>query len=146
MTNTIDLINLESFLPMRSSYIFNIVTEVPRNETIINKIGKLTGSLAMKNGILEITQFKFGEEASSDFKGNISGEFKLEKIFEQSTFNVALKLKLSQKILDNPDAKTFTSFLSSYQLAPGEYGLKWNASVKDFTNFSIKAIPEKLNN
>ncbi len=110
------------------------------------KIGKLTGSLAMKNGILEITQFKFGEEASSDFKGNISGEFKLEKIFEQSTFNVALKLKLSQKILDNPDAKTFTSFLSSYQLAPGEYGLKWNASVKDFTNFSIKAIPEKLNN
>lgn len=45
MTNTIDLINLESFLPMRSSYIFNIVTEVPRNETIINKIGKLTGKI-----------------------------------------------------------------------------------------------------
>ena len=45
MTNTIDLINLESFLPMRSSYIFNIVTEVPRNETIIHKIGKVTGKI-----------------------------------------------------------------------------------------------------
>ena len=45
MTNTIDLINIESFLPMRSSYISNIVIEVPRNETIIHKIGKVTGKI-----------------------------------------------------------------------------------------------------
>lgn len=48
MTNTIDLINLESLLPMRSSYIFNIVTEVPQNQTnnnIFTKLGKAAGRL-----------------------------------------------------------------------------------------------------
>ncbi|MFM8315386.1 MAG: type II secretion system protein GspN, partial [Deltaproteobacteria bacterium] len=103
------------------------------------KIGRLDGNLSMKNGILEISQFKFGEDPSSDFKGSLTGDFKFENNLEQSALNLILKLKLSQKILDNPDAKTFISFLSSYQTAPGEYGLKWNAQVQDFTNFSIKA-------
>jgi type II secretion system protein N len=110
------------------------------------KIGKLNGNLNMKNGLLEIMQFKFGEEPSSDFKGSLNGDFRFEKTLEQSPVNIALRLKLSQRILDNPDAKTFISFLNSYQTSPGEYGLKWSATVQDFTNFSIKAIPEKLNN
>jgi type II secretion system protein N len=110
------------------------------------KIGKLTGNLQMKNGLLEITQFKFGDDPAADFKGTVNGDIKFEKNFEQSALNIALRLKLSQKILDSAEAKTFVSFLSSYQTTPGEYGLKWNATIQDFTNFSIKAIPEKLNN
>lgn len=109
------------------------------------KIGKLNGELVMKNGLLEITQFKFGEDPDADFKGTVNGDFRFEKSFEQSALNIALRLKLSKKILDNPEAKTFISFLNSYQTAPGEYGLKWNATIQDFTNFSIKAIPERLN-
>ncbi|MBM4303488.1 MAG: type II secretion system protein GspN [Deltaproteobacteria bacterium] len=109
------------------------------------KIGKLKGLLKMKNGLLEISQFKFGEDSSADFKGSVNGEFKVEKSFEQSAMTIALRLQLSQRILENPEAKTFVTFLSSYQTSPGEYGLKWSATVQDFTNFSIKAIPEKLN-
>jgi hypothetical protein len=109
------------------------------------KIGRLNGLLKMKNGLLEISQFKFGEDPSADFKGSINGEFKIEKSFEQSAMNIALKLQLSKRILENPEAKTFITFLNSYQTSPGEYGLKWNATIQDFTNFSIKAIPEKLN-
>jgi hypothetical protein len=45
MTNAIDLMSMQALLPMRSSYISNIVIEVPRNETIIHKIGKVTGKI-----------------------------------------------------------------------------------------------------
>jgi type II secretion system protein N len=109
-------------------------------------IGKLNGQLKMKNGLLEITQFKFGDEPNADFKGTVNGDIKFEKNLEQSALNLALRFKISQKILDSAESKTFVSFLSSYQTTPGEYGLKWNATIQDFTNFSIKAIPEKLNN
>lgn len=109
------------------------------------KIGKLHGDLNMKNGVLEISQFKFGEDPAADFKGTINGDFKIESSFEQSLLNIAMRLKLSQKILNNPEAKTFVSFLNSYQTSPGEYGLKWSATIQDFTNFTVKAIPERLN-
>lgn len=108
------------------------------------KIGKLSGNLTMKNGVLEISQFKFGEDPSSDFKGSVAGDFKLEKNFGQSHLNIIVKIKLSERILNNPDARTFISFLNSYQIGNGEYGLKWNALMDDFNRFSIKAIPEKL--
>lgn len=98
------------------------------------KLGKLDGILNMKNGLLEITQFKFGEDPSSDLRGTASGDFKVENKFEQSYLNIGLKLKLSQKILDNPEANTFKSVLTGFQTNNGEYSLKCSGTIQDFIN------------
>ncbi len=98
------------------------------------KIGKLNGTLNMKNGVLEVAQFKFGEDPNSDLKGILNGDFKLEKKIELSALNIGLTLKLSQRILDNPEAATFKSALTGFQIAPGEYSLKCNGTIQDFIN------------
>ncbi|NBX68130.1 MAG: type II secretion system protein GspN [Proteobacteria bacterium] len=98
------------------------------------KLGKLEGVLKMKNGVLEMNKFKFGEDPSSDLKGTATGDFKVEKTFEQSYLNIALKLTLSQKVLDNPEASTFKSTLTGFQTAAGEYSLKCSGTIQDFIN------------
>jgi len=98
------------------------------------KMGKLDGALTMKNGLLEINQLKFGDDPNSDLKGTVSGDFKVEKKFEDSQLNLALKLKLSAKIMENPESATFKSALGGFQNNPGEYSLRCNGTIQDFIN------------
>ena len=43
MTNAIDLMSMQGLLPMRSSYISNIVIEVPQKKGVFHRLGKLAG-------------------------------------------------------------------------------------------------------
>lgn len=108
-------------------------------------IGKLDSMINFKNGVMEITTFKFGD-AQSDLSGAVSGEVKLGQDLNRSQVNVTVRLKLAPKIVQDPQNKTFVSFLEGYQTSPGEYGMRWSAMVAELSGLSIKILPEKLTN
>jgi hypothetical protein len=59
---------------------------------------------------------------------------------------VVLKLQLSDKFRQNPQSATLVSLLQSYQNnTPGDYAMKWNATVNDMSSNLVMAIPQKAN-
>lgn len=110
------------------------------------RIGALDAAINIKNGTIEFNTFKFGD-AQSDLSGSIAGDIRLGQDFQRSFINITLRLKLSNKILQDPQAKTFASFLEGYQSSTlGEYAMKWSASIQELTGLSIKILPEKVPN
>lgn len=108
------------------------------------QVDKFAFVVNIKNGSLEFTNVNMGTP-TSDLRGSITGDLKLGQRFEQSILNLTLKLQLANKILQDPQAKTFTSFLEGYTLkTPGEYGMKWFASIQELSGLSYKILPEKL--
>ncbi len=107
-------------------------------------IGKFDGQINLKKGVMDFANFKLGD-AQSDLSGTVAGDIKLGQDLNRSQVNIMVRLKLAQKILNDPQNKTFVSFLEGYQTSPGEYGLKWNAMVAELSGLSIKVLPEKLN-
>jgi len=107
-------------------------------------VDKFACVVKIKNGTLDFTNINLGTP-TSDLRGSIVGDLKLGQKIEQSILNLTLKLQLSNKILQDPQAKTFTSFLEGYTLkSPGEYGMKWFASIQELSGMSYKILPEKL--
>ncbi len=107
-------------------------------------VDKFNMGLNIKNGNLEFTNVNLGTP-QTDLRATVTGDLKLGQRFEQSFLNLTLKLQLSNKILQDPQAKTFTSFLEGYTLkTPGEYGMKWFASIQELSGMSYKILPEKL--
>lgn len=110
------------------------------------KVGKLDGQIALKNGSIDLTTFKFGEP-NSDLSGSFSGEIKLAQDIQRSSINLTVRLQLSSKILQDPQAKTFVSFLEGYQTkTPGDYAMRWNAMISELTGVTIKVLPDKVPN
>ncbi len=107
-------------------------------------VDKFAFVLNIKNGTLEFTNVSLGTP-QADLRASVVGDLKLGQKIEQSILNLTLKLQLSGKILQDPQAKTFTSFLEGYTLkTPGEYGMKWFASIQELSGLSYKILPEKL--
>lgn len=108
-------------------------------------IGKIETIINLKNGMVELTSIKLGD-AQSDLSGTVTGNIKLGQDLQRSQVDVTVRLQLSQKILQDPQNKTFVSFLEGYQIRPGEYGMRWNAMVAELSGLSIKILPEKVTN
>lgn len=107
-------------------------------------VDKFNINLNIRNGSLEFSNINLGTP-TSDLRGSVTGDLKLGQRIEQSILNLTLKLQLSNKILQDPQAKTFTSFLEGYTLkTAGEYGMKWFASIQELTGMSYKILPEKI--
>lgn len=110
------------------------------------KIGKLDGHISIKNGTVEFNNFKFGD-TGSDLSGSITGELKLAQDMPRSSINFTVRLQLANKIVQDPQAKTFVSFLEGYQTrTPGEYAMRWNAMVTELTGLTVKVLPDKVPN
>lgn len=110
------------------------------------KIGKLDGQISIKGGVVDLSNFKFGDQ-SSDLSGSFTGDIKLAQDIHRSSINLTLRLQLSSKILQDPQAKTFTSFLEGYQTTtPGSYAMRWNAMIAELTGLSVKVLPDKVPN
>ena len=63
-----------------------------------------------------------------------------------SNLNLVLKVQLSDKFRQDPQSATLVSLLQSYQLnTPGDYSMKWNASIHDMAANLVLAIPQRAN-
>jgi type II secretion system protein N len=108
-------------------------------------IGTVKSKIIVKNGTLDLTNFQIGTP-TSDIRGSLSGEVRLGKDVMASHINVVLKLQLSDKFRQNPQSATLVSLLQSYQNnTPGDYAMKWNATVNDMSSNLVMAIPQKAN-
>jgi len=128
---------MSKLIEMSSSYSFLIPSLT---------LGSVKGKVAIKNGIAEISQLQFGE-SDSDVQGTISGNIRLGKTIEQSQLQIVVKMQIANRILQDPQSATFVSFLDSYRTStPGDYAMKWVASISDFTaaGLSLRALPQKI--
>ena len=107
-------------------------------------LGDVKIKLAVKNGAVEILNFKLGSK-TSDLSGTLTGEMRLGQTIYSSAVNLTLKLSLSPAYIANPQGATLVSLLESYKNPNGEYGLKWNATVQDMMT-GMGALPQKVSN
>jgi type II secretion system protein N len=108
-------------------------------------IGTVKSKLVVKNGTLDFSNFQIGSP-SSDLRGSLSGEVRLGRDMMASHINLVLKVQLSDKFRQDPQSATLVSLLQSYQLnTPGDYAMKWNATLSDMTSNLVMAIPQKAN-
>ncbi len=99
--------------------------------------------LSAKNGMLDIAEGRFGS-AKSDIRGTLSGNIRLGRDWMASVLNLVLKIQVSEKYRSDPQAATLVSFLKTFELkTPGEYGLKWSASLREMSTNLIAALPQK---
>ncbi|MFM8270671.1 MAG: hypothetical protein ACKN9V_10830, partial [Pseudomonadota bacterium] len=102
--------------------------------------GDLDVKMKFSDGAMTISSFKLGNQ-KTDLSGGITGDAKLGLTPEQTQINLTLRLVFSQKILTNPEYKTFLDFLGAYRTASsGEYAMTWNASIAEILNLT-KALP-----
>jgi len=104
------------------------------------KFGSLLAKVTINNGVANFNNVKLGD-AKSDIQGELTGELKLAKKFDQTRVNVRFKVKLSDKIKKSSDAATLVSLLKNHQSKtdPNTYDIKWN-----FTIAQVKANPLML--
>ena len=105
-------------------------------------LGDVKVKLAVKNGAVEIVNFKIGSK-TSDLSGSLTGEMRLGQTIYNSAVNLTLKLSLSPAYKANPQGATLVSLLESYKNSNGEYGLKWNATIQDMMT-GMGALPQKV--
>lgn len=102
--------------------------------------GDLDVKLNFHDGAMTISNFKLGSP-KTDLSGSITGDAKLGMIPNQTQINLTLRLVFSQKILANPEYKTFLDFLGAYRTATaGEFAMNWTASIAEILNLT-KALP-----
>lgn len=102
--------------------------------------GDLDVRMKFSDGVMSISSFKLGNP-KTDLSGSITGDAKLGLMLEQTQINLTLKLVFSQKILGNPEYKTFLDFLGAYRTATaGEYAMNWTASIGEILNLT-RALP-----
>ncbi|NBX77325.1 MAG: type II secretion system protein GspN [Proteobacteria bacterium] len=102
--------------------------------------GDLDIKLKFNDGAMTISSFKLGNP-KTDLSGSITGDAKLGLTPDQTQINLTLRLIFSQKILSNPEYKTFLDFLGAYRTGTaGEYAMNWNASIAEILNLT-KALP-----
>lgn len=122
----------------------NYMVEIPGMPFLIPGmlIGPMEIKTNIKNGIVEISTFKFGKQ-DSDLSGSLTGEVRLGKDYLKTFLNLTLRLAISSRILENPQNVTFLNFLSSLKTdVPGQYAMKWSASIQEMMSNPLKAVPE----
>lgn len=105
-------------------------------------LATLFAQIRTRNGNIEISKSQLGEP-KGDIQGRIAGELRLAQTLNQSFLNLGVYLQLSEKYRNDPNSATVTSFLSTFQRAPGDYGLKWAATLYDMQTNLFKALPQK---
>lgn len=105
-------------------------------------IGQLDAKLQVRGGSVEIGTFKLGGP-KSDLSGSLSGDVRLGPTMMQDYLNLTLRLALSESYRQNPQTETLQSFLSTYQTTPGNYSMKWAASLTEMSTNTFKALPQK---
>ncbi len=108
-------------------------------------LGDVKIKVAVKNGSVEILNFKIGSK-TSDISGVLTGDVRLGQTLLSSAVNLTLKLSLSPAYKANPQGATLVSLLETYKNPTGDYGLKWNATIQDMTTNVAAALPQKLAN
>lgn len=105
---------------------------------------EVRAKLAMRNGNLEIVQAQFGTP-KSDLRGTLTGHVRLGRDWPSSFVNVVLRIQVSEAYRKAPQASTLLSFLTIYQSTtnPGEYALKWGATIQDMSTNIMSLLPTK---
>ncbi len=106
---------------------------------------EVKAALAIKNGSLEIAQCVFGTP-QSEMRGSLNGYLRLGKDVPSSYLNLVLRIQLTEKFKKDPQSATLVSFLNSFESStkPGEYGLKWGATIRDMGSNIMLALPTKM--
>jgi len=108
-------------------------------------MGVLKAAINVRNGSAEIATFTFGEKGG-DFQGSLAGDFRMSQVFTSSYLTLLLKVQLSEKYRTDPSSATLVAFLESFKsAAPGDYAMKWAASLQDMSTNVMSAIPQKAN-
>ncbi len=106
------------------------------------KLGKVLAEIKTRNGNFEIAKSQLGEP-KGDFQGKLVGELRLAQMLSQCFLNLTLKIQLSEKYRNDPNNATITSFLGGYQMAPGDYALKWGSTIGAMQTNLFNALPQK---
>lgn len=144
--NTEDLSKTTGYFEMKADKLKtpNYMVEIPGMPFLVPGmlIGPMEVRMNIKNGVVEIPTFKFGKQ-DSDLSGSLSGEVRLGKDYLKTFLNITIRLAISNRILENPQNVTFLNFLSSLKTdVPGQYAMKWSASIQEMMNNPLKAVPE----
>lgn len=106
------------------------------------KLGKVLAEIKTRNGNFEVTKSQLGD-LKGDFQGKLIGELRLAQVLSQAFLNLTLKIQLSEKYRNDPNNATITSFLGGYQMAPGDYALKWASTIGAMQTNLFNALPQK---
>lgn len=106
-------------------------------------INDLKAKMAMKNGVLEFTQFQFGND-TSDLKGAITGDLRVGNNFMQSFLNLTLRLTVAPSLRDNPKASSILMFLDgTYKSSKSaDYVMRWSGTLEEISTRS--PFPQKV--
>lgn len=106
-------------------------------------IGELKAKMSMKNGVLEFTQFQFGND-TSDLKGTITGDLRVGSNFMQSYLNLTLRLSVAQSLRNNPKATSILMFLDgTYKSTKSaDYLMRWSGMLEEIATRS--PFPQKV--
>jgi hypothetical protein len=124
----------------------NYMVDVPGMPFLIPgmAIGPLEIKTSIKNGVVDIPTFRFGKP-DSDLSGTLTGEVRLGKDYLKTFLSLTLRLAISKRILENPQNTTFLNFLNGFQTStPGNYAMKWSASIQEMIASPLKAVPEAV--
>jgi type II secretion system protein N len=105
-------------------------------------LGKVIAEIKTRNGNFEIAKSQLGE-GQGDFQGKILGELRLAPTLPECFLNLTLKIQLSEKYRNDPNNATITSFLGGFQMAPGDYALKWASTIGGMQSNLLNALPQK---
>ncbi len=105
-------------------------------------LGKVSAEIKTRDGKFEITNSQLGEP-KGDFQGKLLGEFRLGQTIDDCFVNATLRLQLSEKYRNDPANATITSFLGGFQMAPGDYAMKWGATIGAMQTNLLNALPQK---
>jgi type II secretion system protein N len=100
--------------------------------------------LAVRNGNLEITQGQFGTPKSA-MRGTLNGYLRLGRDISSTYLNLVLKIQMTDEYKNDPQSATLVSFLKTFESSrsPGEYAMKWSATIRDMGNNIMLALPTK---
>lgn len=100
--------------------------------------------LVIKNGSLDVLQGQFGTPQSA-LRGTLSGNVRLGRDIYTSFIALVLRLQMTEAYRMDPQSATLVSFLKTYESStkPGEYVLKWNATIQEMMTNLLLALPTK---
>lgn len=104
-------------------------------------IGKVESQIQIQNGSISTNKFQIGT-SSSNLSGSINGELKLNEAFMQSFLRLTLKLQLSKEYQNQP-GNSLASNLKPFEISPGVYSMRWNASLVEMKQNPFSAMPQK---
>jgi type II secretion system protein N len=105
---------------------------------------EVKAKISIKNGNLDIGVSQFGTPKSA-MRGTLSGYIKLGRDMMTSYVNVVLRIQMTDAYRNDPQSATLVSFLKTFESSktPGEYAMKWGATLRDMGMNIMLALPTK---